>query len=124
MFENIGKKIKSLTKFVCWVGIIASIVAAIGMMCSGDDVLIIIGVILLFVGPIMAWIGSFVMYGFGELVDRTTSIETYLRSDESNLSAPKKAEPKKADPLKISEMERLRSQGLITEEEYQQAISN
>ena len=34
MFKNIGKKIKGLAAFVCWVGIILSAIAGILMIVS------------------------------------------------------------------------------------------
>ena len=37
MFSNIGGKIKGLAKFFCWLGIIASVIAGVGMMILGDQ---------------------------------------------------------------------------------------
>ena len=84
MFDNIGKKIKSLASILCWVGIIAYVIAAIIMIAIGvdeyEDGLTAFGVILLFVGPLMSWISSFFMYGFGELIDKACDIEKNTRS--------------------------------------------
>ena len=122
MFDNIGKKIKSLASILCWVGIIAYVIAAIIMIAIGvdeyEDVLTAFGVILLFVGPLMSWISSFFMYGFGELIDKACDIERNTRGGEIKSVAQTKVETERIDKI-----EKLRSQGLITEEEYQQAIS-
>lgn len=141
MFENIGRKIKGLTKIICWVGIIASVVAAIAMMSMGDDILLVIGIIMLVVGPIMSWVSSFIMYGFGELVDRTTSVEQILSGGQpmSSGSYPTSSgsrptsegsrplrpmvDPSKFEQDRKEQLEKLRSQGLISEDEYRQAIS-
>lgn len=122
MFDNIGKKIKSLANVLCWVGIVAYVIAAIIMISIGvdeyEDGLTIFGVILLFVGPLMSWISSFFMYGFGELIDKACDIERNTRGGEIKSVAQTKVETERIDKI-----EKLRSQGLITEEEYRQAIS-
>ena len=81
MFENIGKKIKSLATILCWVGIIAYVIAAIITFYIDDD-LIGIGFLLLIVGPLMSWVGSFFIYGFGELIDKTCDIAKNTRSGD------------------------------------------
>lgn len=122
MFDNIGKKIKSLASILCWVGIIAYVIAAIIMIAIGvdeyEDGLTAFGVILLFVGPLMSWISSFFMYGFGELIDKACDIERNTRGGER-----KSVAQTKVDTERLDKIEKLRSQGLITEEEYQQAVS-
>lgn len=123
MFDNIGKKIKSLASILCWVGIIAYIILAIIMFAIAADaydeeLYITLGVIFLFVGPLMSWISSFFMYGFGELIDKACDIERNTRGGERKSVAQAKVETER-----IEKLERLRSQGLITEEEYQQAVA-
>lgn len=122
MFDNIGKKIKSLASILCWVGIIAYVIAAIIMIAIGvdeyEDGLTVFGVILLFVGPLMSWVSSFFMYGFGELIDKACDIERNTRGGERKSVAQAKVETER-----IEKLERLRSQDLITEEEYQQALA-
>ena len=94
MFNNIGGKIKGLAKFICWVGIIASIIFGIIIIASAtksfggyrytDTRTIILGVITIVAGSIISWIGSFVLYGFGELVENSSTIKYELqnRDDE------------------------------------------
>ena len=59
MFDNIGTKIKSLAKIVCWVGIIITVIAGIVMLASGNDISSPIGLVLIVAGPIGSWISSF-----------------------------------------------------------------
>lgn len=98
------------------------IIAAIIMIAIGvddyDDGLTVFGVILLFVCPLISWISSFFMYGFGELIDKTCDIERNTRSGERKSVAQTKIETERIDKI-----EKLRSQGLITEEEYREAIA-
>ncbi len=124
MFDNIGKKIKSLANVLCWVGIIAYVIAAIAMFVIAADNpwdaehYVPIGFAFLIVGPLSSWISSFFMYGFGELIDKACEIEENTRSYERESILQAQIETERIDKI-----EKLYSQGLITEEEYQQAIS-
>ena len=40
MFKNIGGKIKALAKVICWIGIIGSVLAGIGMMVADEDMIV------------------------------------------------------------------------------------
>ena len=83
MFNNIGEKIKGLAKFVCWMGIFSSVVTSFSMMANkstqGGP---IIGIIVLIVGCLLSWVGSFFTYGFGELISRAASIN--VKSEQGN----------------------------------------
>lgn len=74
MFTNIGGKIKFSTKVLCWLLIILFVIMGIASLISGA---ILPGIILLVVGPLTAWVSSFVLYGFGELVENSC-IQTNL----------------------------------------------
>ncbi|MCI6825275.1 MAG: hypothetical protein PUF84_02355 [Ruminococcus bromii] len=80
MFKNIGSKIKTLSKVVCWLGIIVSILIGlifiVASVMSGNGMVygIIIGLICIVGGSIASWIGSFFTYGFGEIIDKLTEI--------------------------------------------------
>ena len=117
MYDNIGKKIKGLATASFIVVAIAEVITGIALMVSDDD-MILVGLLVMVVGPIVAWVSSWLLYGFGELIDKTCSIERNTRGDEIKSEAQAKV-----DFERISRIEKLRSQGLITEEEYQQAIS-
>lgn len=123
MFENIGKKIKGLAKFVCWLGIIASVIGAIICFALADEfysqeeLFITYGFILLIVGPLSSWISSFFTYGFGELIDKTGNIEKYIRASRTDTVAKIEKEEK------LDRLANLRAQGLISEEEYQNLVA-
>lgn len=99
MFDNIGKKIKGLAKFFFALGVIVTVIAGISNIALGADswegeYLIAIGIIYIVLGPIIAWAASFVLYGFGELIDKTCDIERNtraLRSAEAQLKAENSA---------------------------------
>lgn len=73
MFDNIGGKIKATAKVFCWITIIASLILGILMLYGNAFG----GVVFIIIGPLFAWIGSFVLYGFGELVENSC-IQTEL----------------------------------------------
>ena len=75
MFNNIGGKIKTLAKVICWIGIIASVIGGIATMAMDED-MIIFGLLGMPVGALASWIGSFMLYGFGELVENSTVLAT------------------------------------------------
>ena len=68
MFNNIGGKIKGLAAFICWLGIIGSVLGGVGLMMIGDELFIIIGIVVAAIGSLFSWIGSFVLYGYGQLI--------------------------------------------------------
>lgn len=92
MFNNIGGKIKGLAKFMCWLGIILSVIIGIllimsatnrnGYYRSTDSATVVYGIIVIVVGSLLSWIGSFVLYGFGELVDNSSKL-VELKSNEN-----------------------------------------
>jgi len=85
MFSNIGGKIKGLAKLFCWIGIVACVIVG-GIMC-GDEDTIAIGVTYILAGSVLSWIGSFVLYGFGELIATTMHISYLIDKNSSQLHA-------------------------------------
>ena len=76
MFENIGDKIKVLAKVICIVEIIFSIIfGAICMFIGKFRIAYIFnGIIIAFIGSLIAWISIFFMYGFGQLISNSDKI--------------------------------------------------
>ena len=73
MFDNIGGKIKTLASVITWLGIVGSVIIGIILMATAEE-LIFAGIIIAIVGSISSWIGSFLLYGFGELVENSAII--------------------------------------------------
>ena len=78
MYDNIGGKLKGLAKVLFIVPAIAAVLAGIVLM-STDEHLILYGLLVMVVGPIVAWISSWFLYGFGELIDKACDIERNTR---------------------------------------------
>ena len=68
MFNNIGGKIKTVAQVICWLGIIGSIIMGIAMISAFDE---ISGILIILLGPLFSWIGSFITYGFGQLIENS-----------------------------------------------------
>ncbi len=113
MYDRIGSKIKVLAKVIFWVEAVVAVIAALVMIESTEGVSLLLGM----VGVLVAWVSSWFLYGFGEIIDKLCEIEKNTRSGDRKSDAQSKI-----DSERVHKLEKLRSQGLITEEEYQQAI--
>ena len=71
MFENIGGKIKTLATVCTIIGIVVSIAVGIFYGAEAD---FLAGLLIIILGCLSSWIGSFLLYGFGELIENTTEI--------------------------------------------------
>lgn len=72
MFNNVGGKIKGLAKVLTLIGIIGSIITG-GLMVDAvdDDIAVFVSLGVTIFGCLMSWIGSFLLYGFGQLIENT-----------------------------------------------------
>jgi len=70
MFNNIGGKIKVVAMTLCIIGIVFSVIAGFALIIA-DESTMLSGILLILVGPIASWIGSFMTYGFGQLVENS-----------------------------------------------------
>jgi hypothetical protein len=80
MFDNIGSKIKGLAQIVCWIGIIVSVIFGFALM----DEVGFGGIVAIILGSLFSWVGSFCLYGFGELIEKTTEIAKNTRCSNTN----------------------------------------
>ena len=74
LYKNIGGKIKSWAKWIFIIEAISAIIAGFVLLFA-DDSLILFGLLTLVCGPFVAWVGSWVLYGFGELIEKTCDNE-------------------------------------------------
>jgi hypothetical protein len=77
MFSNIGNKIKTFAIFLFVIEAIGAIFTGIALIAELYDEWI--GVLVMFAGPVVAWISSWLLYGFGELIDKTCEIAENTR---------------------------------------------
>jgi len=89
MFNNIGHKIQVLAKVLCWIGIICWVITGLALMAGSSSMTyrlngefvransgagVVAGILTIVVGVLVSWIGSFLLYGFGQLVEDTHAI--------------------------------------------------
>lgn len=91
MFSNIGVKIKTWAKVLCWIGIAGAVILGIGIILSGGTMgrygyssrnvslgSFFLGLLVIVVAGFASWVSSFLLYGFGELIDTCQEIEHLL----------------------------------------------
>ena len=116
MYEKIGSKIKILAKVMFFIGSFGSIMAGVAFMIDKNE-FNFIGIIILVVGIILSLATSWILYGFGELIEKTSFIATHVYSSKNQ-----KKENINIDCNRINEFEKLRFNGLISEEEFQKIL--
>lgn len=83
LYNVIGKRIKRIAIVTTIVFSILSVIAGI-IICVNQG--FGYGWVFIFLYPILILISSFVMYGFGELIDKVTKIEQALNNTNKNAS--------------------------------------
>lgn len=104
VFKNIGGKIKVLASVVAWLGIIGSVIGGISYMTIDED-FVFLGIIIAVVGSVGSWISSFVLYGFGELVENSAIIaqkQDVTISKSKGVNTPVQQAQTNVDSLKKS----------------------
>lgn len=81
LFSNIGEKIKKLALATTIIGIIISLIYGIVMFVAHAWVT---GVIVILAGGLASWVGSFVLYGFGEIIVYLKRISSKLDRTETD----------------------------------------
>ena len=120
-YSNIGNKIKALAKWTFIVESFGAIIGGIVTLGVMEDESWI-GLLIILFGPIIAFVSSWILYAFGHLVQTTE--DNYKLNARPNASAPQKSEAQaKADNERIKKIEALRAAGMITEEEYLDAVA-
>ena len=80
MFNNIGRKIKFLAIVLTVINMISFIILGFIFIFSGVAYAPLYGLIIIIVGCVVLWLTSFVLYGYGELIDKTP--ETAKNSEQ------------------------------------------
>lgn len=81
MFDNIGRKLQTLAGVTTILGIIICVVLGIVLMVLGT---ILTGIVCMICGSLAAWIGSWVLYGFGEIILKLTEIAENTKTDNKD----------------------------------------
>lgn len=79
MYNNIGEKIKTLAVSCFFVEAISAVSGAIYLLIEDESILL--ALLLLLLGPIVAWVSSWLLYGFGELIDTNQQLLSSLKGE-------------------------------------------
>lgn len=71
MYDNIGGKIKQFAKLCAGIGIAISVMCGLAVMAAAG---LLVGVLVAAIGGVASWVGSFVLYGFGQLVENSDKL--------------------------------------------------
>ena len=81
MFDNIGQKIKKLAMITF---IVLSSIFVLDGFISFMYYKRLVHLLICIIGPFVAWISSFLLYGFGELVDNSSKIKSDTEDKKKN----------------------------------------
>lgn len=94
LYTNIGGKLKNFAKWTFIFEAVAAIIAGFIMLIE-DEELIPFALLTVVCGPLIAWVSSWLLYAFGELVEKTAlneyntaSILKLMRKDRGEVFAP------------------------------------
>lgn len=82
LFKNAGPKLKVLAKVIFVISLIIGEIIGIVAIAAGADsydgeIFTAIGVILVIISPLLAWLSAIAMYAFGELCENVNDIRYY-----------------------------------------------
>lgn len=97
MYDNIGEKIKNSAKWICIVESISAVIGGIFVIIDDFDSFFK-GLLLIVLGPVVAYVSTWLLYGFGQLIENSDIIaQEYRRTNEKHEKAvAKNAERKQS----------------------------
>ena len=93
MYDNIGGKIKNWAVWIFIVEAIAAIIGGITLVANDNG---LVGFLTIVFGPIAAWVSSWLLYGFGQLIENSDIIAAeFNRKNEKHEKEVAKSNEKK-----------------------------
>ena len=103
-----------LAKVGCWAGMIICIILGIMILDEGNE----LGLFIIIIGAMIAWANSWIIYGFGELVENVSKIAEYGHVGHVNTQSNSNDDI----VAKIEKLKKWKRDGLISEKEYVQKM--
>ncbi len=95
MFNNIGDKIKTVAVIISILGIIFSVILGLVFLTTST----LIGILIILLGSLLSWVSTFLLFGFGQLIENSDIIcQHLLKSDPPSLPNL----PSTGDPIEDS----------------------
>ena len=79
MYDNISEKIKSLAGATFALGAFMSIILGVWLISIEHTITVPLGIIIIVVGPVASWASSWMIYGFGELIENTSDLKSSVQ---------------------------------------------
>ena len=114
MYKGIGGKIKTLAGVITCIGILLSIVSGVVLMTKGYA---LVGVLVMLAGFLFSWISTFILYGFGQMVENSDKL---VAIEKMKLDSRLDELESKAD--KADELAKWNKAGFLTDEEFERKI--
>lgn len=90
MFDNIGGKIKFLAKVTCILEALAGVIYGFIILVGDTNFL---GLLIMFFSPLVAWVASWLLYGFGQLIENSDIIAERYQHKDGEFTGEKKKTP-------------------------------
>ena len=103
LYANIGGKIKTWAKWMFIIEAIGAIITGL-IMLFADEELILYGLLILVFGPIVAWVSTWILYAFGELVEDIHAMRSNYRSQAEEKAFQKTAPIQSTKPFHAQPM--------------------
>ena len=83
LFNNIGRKIKALAKFLFFFGFIGMLLAGFIMLANnrGSSFAFLTSIMFML---LIIWISAYILYAFGELVEKICNIDANIKALSNN----------------------------------------
>ncbi len=117
MYDNIGGKIKILAEVVCWIGIIACVIIGIVLIAISED-LVLAGILIAVGGAILSWVSSFILYGFGQLVENSDIMAEQSARNNEKYNKQVQHQQKQQYKDKIKKVKAMIDDNNISEDNY------
>jgi cell shape-determining protein MreC len=118
MYNNIGKKIKALAKILCIVIAVFWIVIGFVLIFGrySSPFVRLIGFLTAIVGPFFAWVSSFLLYGYGVLIEQNAEIKRAIKRLTKGSREKEETEKKIREEEEEKEKEKMLFMKTIMEE--------
>lgn len=123
MFTNIGEKIKKFASVICTIEMVIYILGGLILICSGEEMTVTLGLIMIIAGPLLAWICNLVLYGYGELIEKTSEIAKNTATTSRAMGERLKIKVDDKNTTIVEKLKELLVEGAISEAEYNALIA-
>lgn len=120
MFNNIGSKIKSLAIVITVLGFITSFFFGIAVLIYSG----ILGIIIIIAGCIISWVSSFLLYGFGQLIENSDILVSNITNPPVTSTYIPHNNVPQSIATRIAALDKLKKEGRISEAGYNSMVSS